>query len=160
MAVLNVHRIRVITDEEDEMDRNVLTPRPTYVAVPIVKHTSATASTHAADFDHILQMDSFQSFAKTPNGDVKPVVINAFDGGPDENPRYVKVIGYTIQHFKKYNLDSIFVVTNEPGRSSYNRDERRMIPLSRQLAGVLLPHEEFGSHLDSQGRTIDHELEL
>ena len=32
-------------------------------------------------------------------------------------------------------------------------------PLSHDIAGVVLPHENFGSHLDSQGNTIDVELE-
>ena len=34
-----------------------------------------------------------------------------------------------------------------------------MSPLSHDIAGVVLPHENFGSHLDSQGNTIDVELE-
>ena len=34
-----------------------------------------------------------------------------------------------------------------------------MAPLSKELSGVLLPHDKFGSHLDSQNRTIDEELE-
>lgn len=65
----------------------------------------------------------------------------------------------SIHHFCKHNLDALFVVTNAPGRSAFNRVERRMAPLSRELAGLILPHEKFGSHLDSQGRTIDRDLE-
>lgn len=34
-----------------------------------------------------------------------------------------------------------------------------MAPLSRELTGVILPHDNFGSHLDNQGRTVDAELE-
>ena len=81
------------------------------------------------------------------------------DGGPDENPRYQNVIDVAIHHFLKHNLDALFVATNAPGRSAFNRVERRMAPLSRELSGLILPHEHFGSHLDSQGRTIDEELE-
>jgi hypothetical protein len=47
-----------------------------------------------------------------------------------------------------------------PGRSAYNRVERRMAPLSRELSGVILPHDHFGSHLDNSGKTVDEELEL
>jgi hypothetical protein len=51
------------------------------------------------------------------------------------------------------------VATNAPGRSAFNRVERRMAPLSRELAGLILSHDHYGSHLDSQGKTIDEELE-
>lgn len=34
-----------------------------------------------------------------------------------------------------------------------------MAPLSRELAGLVLPHESCGSHLDNNGRTIDDDLE-
>ncbi|GBP50086.1 hypothetical protein EVAR_17347_1 [Eumeta japonica] len=37
--------------------------------------------------------------------------------------------------------------------------ERRMAPLSKRLAGVILPHEHFGSHLDDKGMTTDDDLE-
>lgn len=59
-----------------------------------------------------------------------------------------------------YNLDALFIATNAPGRSAFNRIERRMAPLSHELSGVILPHDHFGSHLDSQRRTIDDALEL
>jgi hypothetical protein len=90
---------------------------------------------------------------------VKPVVIFTVDGGPDENPRYQKVIDVAIHHFVKHNLDGLFIATNAPGRSAFNRVERRMAPLSRELSGLVLPHEHFGGHLDSQGRTVDDTLE-
>lgn len=69
------------------------------------------------------------------------------------------MIKVAIHHFVQHNLDAIFLATNAPGRSAYNRVERRMAPLSKQLSGVLLEHEFFGSHLDSQMRTVDPELE-
>lgn len=81
------------------------------------------------------------------------------DGGPDENPRYQKVIETAIHHFKKQNFDAVFVATNAPGRSSFNRVERRMAPLSRELAGLILQHDHYGSHLDNSGKTTDAELE-
>lgn len=59
----------------------------------------------------------------------------------------------------KYDLDAFFVACNAPGRSAYNRVERRMAPLSKELSGIILPHDNFGSHLDSQRRTVDVELE-
>ncbi|GBP30809.1 hypothetical protein EVAR_82551_1 [Eumeta japonica] len=95
----------------------------------------------------------------TESNTVKPVIIIFVDGGPDENPRYRKVKNFAIEHFKKYNLDALFIATNAPGRSAYNRVERRMAPLSKRLAGVILPHEHFGSHLDDKGMTTDDDLE-
>lgn len=35
-----------------------------------------------------------------------------------------------------------------------------MAPLSRELSGVILPHDHFGTHLDTCGKTVDEELEL
>ncbi|GBP30452.1 hypothetical protein EVAR_20905_1 [Eumeta japonica] len=66
---------------------------------------------------------------------VKPVLIISSDGGPDKNPRYRKVIAHAIEHFKKYDLDAIFIETNAPSRSAFNRIERRMASLSRELTG-------------------------
>ena len=85
----------------------------------------------------------------------KPVMIATVDGGPDENPRYEKNIQMAIHHFKIFNLDALFLATNAPGRSAFNRVERVMSFLSRELCGVILPHDSYGSHLDSSRRTID-----
>ncbi|CAG5001392.1 unnamed protein product [Parnassius apollo] len=92
-------------------------------------------------------------------GCLKPIVLISSDGGPDENPRYPKVISHAIHHFVKHDLDAIFIFTNAPGRSAFNRVERRMAPLSRELSGLIFPHDFYGSHLDEQGRTKDHDLE-
>ena len=35
-----------------------------------------------------------------------------------------------------------------------------MAPLSHDLAGVILPHDNFGTHLDSQGNTVNSDLEM
>ncbi len=65
-----------------------------------------------------------------------------------------------VHHFLQYNLDAFFVTTNARGRSAFNQIERKMAQLSHELSGVILPHDHFGSHLDSQRRTIDEDLEL
>ena len=64
-----------------------------------------------------------------------------------------------MDRFKTHNLDSLIHGTNAPGLSAYNPCERRMAPLSRDLVGVILPHDTYGSHLNSQGKTVDNELE-
>lgn len=58
-----------------------------------------------------------------------------------------------------HDLDAIFILTNAPGRSEFNRVERRMAPLSRELPGVILEHDHFGTHLNASGKTIDDQLE-
>ena len=103
-----------------------------------------------ADFDFISKCGIDKSV-------IKPVIMIE-DGGPDENPRYQKTIHVAVHHFLKHNLDAIFIATNSPGRSAFNRVERRMAPLSRELAGVIL-HEHYGSHLDTQRKTTDFILE-
>lgn len=66
---------------------------------------------------------------------------------------------HAFEHFIKYDLDSLFVVTHAPGQSAYNIVERRMAPLSRDLAALILPHDHFGSHLDKSLKCIDTNLE-
>ena len=132
---------------------------PTYIAIRSGKHCSSTASTHATDFDRLFELDDFQPIVKQDDGNTKPVLMLSVDGGPDENPGYKIVIEHAIDHFKTKNFDAVFVFTNAPGRSAFNRVERRMAPLSRSLSGGILPHDEYGNHLHGNGRTIDEELE-
>ncbi|CAG4964307.1 unnamed protein product [Parnassius apollo] len=131
---------------------------PTYVAIRSDKHSSSTVSTHAVDFNQLATLNNFKEIMRD-EGCLKPVVLISSDGEPDENPRYPKVISHEIHHFVKHDLDAIFIFTNAPGRSAFNRVERRIAPLSRELSGLILPHDSYGSHLDEQGRTKDHDLE-
>lgn len=68
----------------------------------------------------------------------KPVLIIISDGGPDEIPLYQNVVHVAVHHFVTRNLDGVFVATNAPGRSAYNRVERR------DLCGLVLPHDFYG----------------
>lgn len=132
---------------------------PTFIAIRSGKHSSSTALSHALDFEELLEKQEFDIVTKTPHGHIKPVMMLTVDGGPDENPRYAKVINVAIHHFKQHDFDAFFLATNAPGRSAFNRVERRMAPLSRELAGLILPHEHYGSHLDANGCTVDEDLE-
>ncbi|KAJ8670913.1 hypothetical protein QAD02_002172 [Eretmocerus hayati] len=131
---------------------------PTYISIRSGKHSSSTAATHASDFRRLLEIKEFDTIMKF-NGVLKPVIIMTVDGGPDENPRFPKTITQAIQHFIEFGLDAFFAITNAPGWSCYNRSERRMAPLSKQLSGVILKHDYYGSHLNGSGKTIDAELE-
>lgn len=65
--------------------------------------------------------------------------------------------------FRLMDLDYLGVGTYAPDQSANNIVERRMAPLSLYMAGVILPHDMYGTHLDKSGKTIDrfvHSLRL
>ena len=62
-----------------------------------------------------------------------------------------------IDYFLIQDLDAFFWATNAPGRSAFNRVERRMVKFSKELSGVVLLHDNFGSHLNVKGEAIGKE---
>ena len=46
-----------------------------------------------------------------------------------------------------------------PGQSAYNPVERSFHKLTKQIAGTILPHDNFGNHLRN-GKTINVGLEM
>ncbi len=132
---------------------------PTYIAIRSAKHDRSDANSHACDFDRLVELKEFEKAARDYTGQIKPIVIITVDGGPDENPRFPKTLMAAIRKFRKYNLDALFVLTHAPGQSAYNVVERRMAPLSHDLAGLILPHDHFGTHLNDSGVTVNPELE-
>lgn len=140
-------------------DGRVTYSGPTSIFIRSGKHDSSSAATHAADFNALLSLDSFKDVARSNAGAVKPIVIITVDGGPDENPRYPKTLNAAYKLFTEHSLDALFIACHAPGHSAYNAVERRMAPLSRDLSGLILPHDHFGSHLDRRGRTTDADLE-
>ena len=58
-----------------------------------------------------------------------------------------------------FNAHLTLTFSSSPGQSAYNIVERRMAPLSHDLAGLILPHDHFGSHLNDSGTTINVDLE-
>ena len=127
------------------------------ITSPLEAEEHSTAYSHRKDFNHAIEMEEFQELVKV-NDVTKPVAVILYDGGSDENPRFPKTLDVSIQHFKEFNFDVMFVSTLAPSMSAYNNVERRMAPLSKALAGVLLTHDTFGIHLGSQRRTTDVEL--
>ncbi|CAF1379909.1 unnamed protein product [Rotaria sp. Silwood1] len=132
---------------------------PTYIAIRSAKHDRSDANSHACDFDRLVGLKEFEKSVRDYTGQVKPIVIITVDGGPDENPRFPKTLVAAIRKFRKYNLDALFVLTHAPGQSAYNVVERRMAPLSHDLAGLILPHDHFGTHLNDSGVTVNPDLE-
>jgi hypothetical protein len=67
---------------------------------------------------------------------------------------------FSAYNFIYLNLDALFVATHAPGQSASNPVERRMAPLSKDLCGLILPHDAYGTHLNNSGKTIDPDLEI
>ena len=130
----------------------------TYVAVRSLKHNNSTAYSHHEDLLRLVHL--FPDVFRAESGQMKHVLIKGTDGGPDENPRFEKNIFMGCKTFRDFNLDLYIEVTNAPGLSCFNKVERKMYHLSKELTGVLLPHDTYGSHLDSSGKTVDTELEM
>ena len=132
---------------------------PTYIVIRSCKHDSSTAYSHGYDFNQLVEKPEFQPILKTSKRALKPVGMMFVDGGPDENLRFPKTIDVYCQHFKKYDLDALLVLTHAPGILACNYVERKMAPLTKELAGLVIHHDTCGTHLDSQQRIIDDELE-
>ena len=129
-----------IKSPSPKKDPEITYSGPMYILIRSLKHDSSTAYTHGSDFDTLLSLDDLKEDALI-DGQVKPIVLAFVDRGPDENPRFPKVQQVAIDHFKTYNLEAYIVMTLASGISAYNYVERIMAPLSKALAGVLLPHD-------------------
>lgn len=91
---------------------------PTYVAIRSGKHSSSTATSHAADFRTLLELPEFKNFTFGPDGKIKPIVVFSVDGGPDESPKSPKVLREAVNHFLAQELDALFIVANAPGTAN------------------------------------------
>ena len=131
----------------------------TYVAVRSSKHNNSTAYSHQEDLAKFRELHPEVFEIPESGGMVKPVLIKGVDGGPDENPRFDNNKKMACKTFKEMNLDCLIEVTQAPGHSAFNRAERMMFHLSKEMAGLVLPADTFGSHLHN-GKTIDEELDI
>ena len=96
----------------------------TLVTIRSGKHDSSSAESHVLDLDKFLNMEEMKDKFKTPCGEIKPVLINSKDHGPDEK-KNIKMGCAT-----KNNLDCYMECTNAPGLSAYNPVERKMYHLN------------------------------
>ena len=84
---------------------------PAYVGIRSAKHTGSN-----------VRYEEFQGSLQDAEGKGKPIMMVTVD----ENPRYKKTIECAIDYFTSFDLDALLIATNAPGRSSFNRGERRM----------------------------------
>ena len=122
----------------------------TFIRIRSGKHDSSFAHTHTYNVKELFESSNLPE---------RPILVLFTDGAQDEAPCYPKPLATAIHFFKHLKLDVFLHGVNAAGLSAFNPVERRMGPLSHDIVGVVIPHEKFGSHLDSQGNTIDVELE-
>lgn len=133
---------------------------PTYISIRSIKHEKITNEHEDIDLDYALKSREFERTARNHIGVIKPIIVMGVDSlDPYDFTRYPKTLATAIARFKKYNLDALFMFSQAPGQSSFNITERRLAILSHDLPGLVLPHDYFGTHLNTQGYTIDAELE-
>src|SRR6266498_1046214 len=96
-----------------------------------------------------LTMNSKYDDILKASGQIQPIWILLVDGESDENPKYLKNIKSYYQLFKKLDLDYLSIRTHALRQSKYNPIERGMATLSCKLAGITLPIDYFGIHLNS-----------
>nr|CAG8683580.1 15397_t:CDS:2 [Entrophospora candida] len=118
-----------------------------------------SSHTHMQDLESLTLDPQYDDVLKT-NGEIRPIWVLLVDGGPDENPRHLKNIKTYCQLFRKFDLDYLTVRTHAPGQSKYNPVERGMATLSGKLAGITLPIDHYGTHLNTQGKVINPDLAL
>ncbi len=100
------------------------------------------------DLINLVSMREYKEVFKI-NDTIKPLWVILVDGEPDENPRYLKNIHQYYRLFKKLDLDYLTIRTHVLGQSAFNPVERSMTTLSKKLAGISLPIDTFGKHLDT-----------
>ena len=122
----------------------------TFIRIRSGKYDSSSAHTHAYGMKELFDSSNIPE---------RPILVPFTDGAQDEAPCYPKSLATAIYLFKHLKLDVFLHGVNAAGLSAFNPGERRMSPLSHDISGVVLPHKNFGSHLDSQGNTIDVKLE-
>ena len=97
-----------------------------------------------------------EEMCKTSEGLTKPILILSRDG--HDGPRFPTTRDTLGKIFKEHDLDFIYCVCNAAGLSAYHFIERRMAPLSAHLAGVVLPRDAYGTHLDKMGTQLTMNL--
>ena len=90
---------------------------------------------------------------------MKPLIFVSVNGGPDEAPKNQQSLASWTKFFFKYNLDALLVFTHALRSNACNPVERRMAPLSKDTAGLILPFDTYGTHLNATNETTDVDLE-
>ena len=109
----------------------------TFIRIRSGKLDTSNAYTHARDMRELFLCNFVP---------MKPILLIETDGAQDEAPRFPKTLSTAISLFKELNLNALLHGVNAAGLSAFNPVERRMAPLSHDLAGIILPRDSFGNH--------------
>ena len=131
----------------------------TYTTIRSGKHSGSTASHHLRDMNNKRLLPEFTDSFRDKSSKEKVMIVTV-DGGHGENLRYANTINYATECFNEHNLDAYFVATYAPGPSAFNQVKMSMSNLSKELSGVILPHDHFRNHLYNNNNNVDEELEL
>ena len=86
-------------------------------------------------------------------------MIMTIKGSPEDNPHYSRTICCAIDYFLTFDLDALYICTS-PSESQINANiHKRIVPIAKDVANVILPYEHFGQHYDGNNDTIDESLE-
>jgi hypothetical protein len=107
-----------------------------------------TSLTYMSDLQSIVTNQYFTR-ALIKNSQVRLIWVLLVDGRSDENPRHIKNIIEYCKLFCSLNLNYLTVHTHTPEQSTYNSVEYSMASLFTKLAGIILPVNKFGLHLNS-----------
>ena len=94
------------------------------------KHDSSHPCPHAYDMRELFKCNLINP---------KSILVLTTDDASDEAPQYPKPLACAVYFFQELELDVLLHAVNAAGLSAFNAVERRMSPLSHDLAGVLLP---------------------
>ena len=122
-----------------------------FVRIRSAKHDTSNAFTHAHDLIELFKCRDIPQ---------KPILLTETDGAQDEAPWCSKPIYTALYLFKELKLNALIHGVNAAGFSGFNLVEKRMASLSHDLAGVILPYDQFGLHLDIDSLTVDTEFEM
>ena len=89
--------------------------------------------------DEMLKTDEL---CKLEDGSTKPILILTQDGHDESRFRITRNTLASI--FKDHNIDFTFCICNAVSLSAYLFIDTRMAPLIAALAGIVVPHDQFG----------------
>ena len=99
---------------------------------------------------HMHLLDEFSASFENKGND-KAVMIVTVDDSPDKNTRYMRTMECAIDFFLTYDIDALLIATNTSGHST----KEVVVPLNKEMAGLILDHKHFGTYLNSKGEAID-----
>ncbi|CAG8663676.1 16074_t:CDS:1, partial [Acaulospora morrowiae] len=106
----------------------------TFIRICSEKHDTSMAYSYGKDFDTLMIKKQLYNYTKTTDRQFKPIIVLLTDDSPNKNLYDKKTIQVMIDHFIKYDFDTIITVYFTPHQSASNPVERRMAPLSHNLA--------------------------